>query len=74
MPATRFQRCKQLLADYLKKSGDHVSRNVLRKLIIINIGADEYRVVRSSIRMMLEVGLIKDCGHYYEINEKEVQK
>lgn len=73
MPATRYDRCRKLLEVYLKSIGDQISMTVLRRLIIRKIGADEYRVVRSSIKMMMEVGLIKDCGNYFEINKKEVK-
>ena len=61
-----------MLKNYMKKNGVQINLGRLRKEIIKNIGADEYRVVRSSLKMMREVDLIKDCGAYFEINKKEV--
>lgn len=72
MPATRYQRLKEMLKNYMKINGPKISLARLRKEIIKHIGADEYRVVRSSCKLCMEVNLLKDCGAYFEINKKEV--
>ena len=72
MPATRYMKLKDMLRNYMKKNGTKITLSRLRKEIIKNIGASEYRVVRSSLKIMIEVDILKDCGHYFEINKKEV--
>lgn len=72
MPATRYMRLKDMLRIYMRKNGTRITLARLRKEIIKNIGASEYRVVRSSLALMVEVNLLKDCGAYFEIDKREV--
>ena len=57
---TTYSKIRSMLAQV---TGSVITIHELRRLIIINIGSSE-RTIQSCLRIMCEVGLLKDIGNY----------
>ena len=61
MGTTRFHKAKEVLEEYMKKSGkDYIHTQTLRALILREIGGDENRTVVPTLKMLRELGIITE--------------
>ena len=60
MPATTYNKCKELIAQLEK--GSEIGFMKLNSLIMVKIGGDP-RTTSNTMRVMLDTKLIKDIGH-----------
>ena len=69
MGLTRFQKAKEVLEKYMKDSGkDYILTIPLRCLILREIGGDENRTVVPTLKMLRELGIIKEVSlHKWKI-------
>ena len=67
MPINKYDKAVKLLKDYTNVhkifKPKKISMTTLRRIIIKEIGSDEYRTIKPYIKLMIETKLIKDIGN-----------
>lgn len=57
-----YQRAKDFLDDIKKNKGNPISFEVLKTEMTMKLGADKSRTIKPYLKMMDELGMIKEVG------------